>query len=599
MQAIRAYMTQGERMYDNLVNLGDTMGLLEEKSARMAGTSKSSLQGLQTAFESFADKGLSGPLQDLTSLLNKLAENPEKIEDAIRNITITLGLLAGVKIGAGIISFVASLNSLKSGGGLNMSGLANAGGGAGIPVHVTNWGGSGGGLPGFSGPPTAGSGGLVDQYGRPLASGPGIAPPPALPATEGRARQALAAGKAAIKSPKTIATGVSAGLLAAVYEIPEMFDEIRDVDRDETLTATEKSKAKGGAIGDASGSIIGAAGGTIAGGVLAAMATSALAGTAIGTAIPGLGNILGLVIGAGIGAAGYYFGGKAGQGIGEKIGAASAVENKELDAAQINYRNALEEAADTIGKTAEEIENARKKLTEAEARLEKAKETKELEGPAREMVQEDALSRMVSVGYDPSAYIASRPEALTMEKALELLRGNSERASSRGLGGPHITGRARPVNDLIVTPQGQFSTHPDDFIFAAKDPAALLTAGITAVNNRYQNNTNIAGAQIVNDLIVTPRGQFSTHPDDYILAMRNPAALVNPETSFSRETRNEVRTVERIPQALPPVIVDGEIVLRSELIIDDKGYRLRQSAGKNTTPYKFAVGNAKNARLIQ
>jgi hypothetical protein len=398
MQAIRSYMTQGERMYDSLVNLGDTAGLLEQKSATMANTLKSNFQNLQTAFLSFADKNLTGPLQNLTDLMNKLAENPEKIEDAIRNITITLGLLAGVRIGAGIISLVANLNSLKSGGGLNMSGLTSAGGGAGIPVHVTNWGGNGGGPSGLSGLPTASSGGLVDQYGRPMASDPGRTPPPALPATGGRGQQALATGKAAIRSPKTIATGVGAGLTAALYEIPEMLDEIHDIDRDETLAGEEKGKAKGGAIGDASGSIVGAAGGAIAGGVLAAMATSALAGTAIGTAIPGFGNIAGLIIGAGIGAAGYYFGGKAGRAVGTAIGGAAA-ENKELDAAQSSYEKALEEAANTIGKTAEEIEDARWKLAEAETRLTRAKEANETK-KARKMVQEDAMSRMMYEGYD-------------------------------------------------------------------------------------------------------------------------------------------------------------------------------------------------------
>jgi hypothetical protein len=141
------------------------------------------------------------------------------------------------------------------------------------------------------------------------------------------------------------------------------------------------------------------------------------------------------------------------------------------------------------------------------------------------------------------------------------------------------TAAAKTVNDLIVTPQGQFSTHPEHFIFAMKNPAALITAGITAVNNRYQTFRGAPG-------IV----QYNTS---------TAAALVKPEASFSRETRNELRAVERIPQTLPPVIVEGEIVLRSELAIDDKGYRLRQSAGKNTTPYKFTVGSAKNARLIQ
>jgi hypothetical protein len=134
-------------------------------------------------------------------------------------------------------------------------------------------------------------------------------------------------------------------------------------------------------------------------------------------------------------------------------------------------------------------------------------------------------------GYDPSAYIAANPEALTMEKALEIVQANSSN----------------------------------------------LNADITDVN----------------DLIITPRGSFNTHPADYIFAMQNPAAPVN------EEMRNEVRTVERIPQAAPPVVVEGEIELRSELVIDDKGYRLKQAVGKNTTPYKFTVGSAMDARRIQ
>jgi hypothetical protein len=93
---------------------------------------------------------------------------------------------------------------------------------------------------------------------------------------------------------------------------------------------------------------------------------------------------------------------------------------------------------------------------------------------------------------------------------------------------------------------------------------------------------------LVNDLIVTPQGQFSTHPDDYIFAMKNPMELAN-----------EMRTVGNVSPVNSPVVIDGEIQLRSELFVDDKGYRLRQSIGKNTTPYKFTVGSAQNARLIQ
>jgi hypothetical protein len=308
-------------MYDSLVNLGDTSGLLQQKSARMADTLKSNLQNLQTAFLSFADKNLTGPLQDVTNLLNKLAENPEKIEAGIKGITIAIGALAAVRIGAGIISFVARLNSLKSGGGLNVAGLANAGGGAGIPVHVTNLGGAGGALPltpglgggtpsllDASGNPIMGrrTPTLLDSSGKPISRTaqppgntqqpsagntgnrqPGIGPTPAgQPAgtpliAGGRAQQAFSAGKTALASvtPAQIALGgAGAGIGAAIVEIPQMISELNAIDQDETLTSRERGEAKGGAVGDATGSIIGAAAGGAAG-----IAAGAAVGAAVGS----------------------------------------------------------------------------------------------------------------------------------------------------------------------------------------------------------------------------------------------------------------------------------------------------------------------------
>lgn len=38
-------------------------------------------------------------------------------------------------------------------------------------------------------------------------------------------------------------------------------------------------------------------------------------------------------------------------------------------------------------------------------------------------------------------------------------------------------------------------------------------------------NTRKEGYQSVNDMILTPQGQFSTHPDDYIIATKNPSSL--------------------------------------------------------------------------
>jgi phage tail tape-measure protein len=59
----------------------------------------------------------------------------------------------------------------------------------------------------------------------------------------------------------------------------------------------------------------------------------------------------------------------------------------------------------------------------------------------------------------------------------------------------------------------------------------------------------------------------------------------------------EMQSMPRIADTARPVIVDGEIRLQSQLIIDDSGYRLSQAVVQNTTPYKFATGNAFDARL--
>ena len=425
VQAIRAYMEHGERVRDNLIDLGDTAGLLQKQSEKMANTTKANLQNLQTAFSSFADKTLAGPIQNLTNSLNKLAEDPKKIETAIKSLTIALGALAAIRVGAGIVSFVASLNNLKSGGGLNMSGLSNAGGGAGIPVHVTNW----GGAAGSSMMPGMGNAGI-----------PGGTTPGALPGSP------LQNAKSAVGNltAKQYAGGAAAGgITAAIVKLPQMIGELEAIKKDETLTKKERGKAKGGAIGDATGSIVGAAAGGAAG-----IAAGAAVGAAVGSVVPVLGTAVGALVGAGIGALGMYLGGRAGRSIGAGIGGAVAGDDED----------------------------------------------------------------------------------------------------------------------------------------AARSPGVSRT-NIAPGRRRRQSRQ-------VNDLIVTPSGEFSTHPDDYIFAMKNPASLVN------NEIHNEVRTVQFIPQAIPPVVVEGEIELKSELVIDDKGYRLRQQVGKNTTPYKFAVGSAINARPI-
>jgi hypothetical protein len=301
-----------------------------------------------------------------------------------------------------------------------------------------------------------------------------------------------------------------AGLQAVVSSIG-LVSELYSTAKDETLSDDERLKRQAGATGDAFGSIAGSAAGAFIGSLV----------------LPGVGTVVGGMIGG-------WLGGTGGRWAGETLGSWKDKTQRELDTAQNNYQNALEEAANTIGKTEEEIENVRLKLTEAEVRLENAKQAGEAKKSEEEAKKRDhaKLMNAWARGYNQSGGLPA------------------------------------------VTPGG----------------------------NVWHNNhlpPGLISRRSVNDLIVTPQGQFSTHPADYIFAMKNPAALINPETPFPRELHNEIRSVERIPQAAPPIVVEGEIELRSELVIDDKGYRLRQSAGKNTTPYKFSVGSAKNARLIQ
>ena len=52
-----------------------------------------------------------------------------------------------------------------------------------------------------------------------------------------------------------------------------------------------------------------------------------------------------------------------------------------------------------------------------------------------------------------------------------------------------VADRIKSVNDLIITPQGKFSTHPDDYIIAAKEPSELGRGSVAV----FVNIQNMAG----------------------------------------------------------------------------------------------------------
>lgn len=320
MQAIRAYSNFYEDMYPKLMDLGDTTGAMENKSATMANTLAANLQQVQTAFVRFADAKLTEPLEKLTNLLNKLAEDPEAFNRIFTGIAVGIGSIAAVKGLSSVINIVSSIASLKKGGG-NISIGSNLGG-AGMPVYVTNWGGKAGASP-F---PSSGSAGNQQALGRtPTGQSAGT---PLNAGSQGNTLQKMGgAANQAVKGltgKQLAAGGAAAGIGAALVAIPSAVNEVAEINADETLTDKEKSTKKGGAIGDAAGTVIGATAGGVAG-----VAAGAAVGAAVGSVIPVLGTAVGALVGAGIGALGGWLGGKAGRAIGEGIGSAVAGDDEE------------------------------------------------------------------------------------------------------------------------------------------------------------------------------------------------------------------------------------------------------------------------------
>lgn len=330
MQAIRAYGSFYEKMYPKLMDLGDTTGAMEHKSATMANTLAANLQQVQTAFVRFADAKLTAPLEKLTDLLNKLSEDPEAFNRIFTGIAVGIGAIAAVKGLASVMNIISSIASLKKGGG-NINIGSNIGGN-GMPVYVTNWGGKAGTSP-F---PSSGAGAKQPTIGKtPTGQAAGT---PLNAGSQGNAFQKMGgAASQAVKglSGKQLAAGgAAAGIGAALVAIPSAVNEVSEINADETLTKKEKSTKKGGAIGDAAGTVIGATAGGVAG-----VAAGAAVGAAIGSIVPGLGTAVGALVGAGIGALGGWLGGKAGRAIGEGIG--SAVAGNEEEQVSESLKNEL------------------------------------------------------------------------------------------------------------------------------------------------------------------------------------------------------------------------------------------------------------------
>jgi hypothetical protein len=290
-RALIAYQSEYAKNIPRLLELGDTAGTLSKKSAAMANTLSASFKNLQTAFMSLADEAVSGPMRGLIDLMNYLSEDSGRIETAIKGVAAALAGLAAVKLGAGIVSFIANLKGIKS-GGIDVGGLTKATGGAGMPVYVTNWGGQGG-VPNPA-VPGGGNGGVALQTG--------------VTGLDPRSVNAANFSKGAR------AAGMLTVATVAVTQAAGAYQQVKAINADTEKTEREKSKEKGAAIGNAVGTTVGTGAGVIAGAAVAGKV-----GAMIGTAIaPGIGTAIGGAIGLLGGALVGYIGGK----LGEKAGAA-------------------------------------------------------------------------------------------------------------------------------------------------------------------------------------------------------------------------------------------------------------------------------------
>ena len=303
-EALNAYKNYGNSLEDYL-DLEDAAGKTQEAAAMNAQSLKANLQNLQTAFDGFANKNLAPKLQQVTDILNKFAENPERFEAVFKVLAAGFGIFMTAKLVNGVYNTINSLRGLKnirSGGDVISQTLTSTGSSQAIPVYVTNFAqfSSGGGTVGNS-----------MQYNIPNVRG----------------------GKGAMLRGALKTAGGNAAMGAALA-LPTVVSDFVNISNNDQLSDKEKNRAKGESVGGAVGSVAGMALGGMAG-----AATTAAIGAAVGSVIPGLGTAIGGIVGLGIGALGGVLGQKLGGKIGESLTKEDTLE-KTITANNIQNNNA-------------------------------------------------------------------------------------------------------------------------------------------------------------------------------------------------------------------------------------------------------------------
>ena len=314
-EAIRHFDNYDD-VLEKVLDVSQAQGQVNASARENAQSLRANLQNLQTAFDGFANKNLAPKLQQVTDILNKFAENPERFDAVFKVIAAGFGIFMTAKLVSGVTNTISSINSLKNMAKGNISSTLQAdsrhiqGTGTPIPVFVTNRRLPACGVGQFF---SNGNNSNTFNAGQSSSNIPNI--------NNGKMTWKSLGKTAGAGARRLPAYGVG----AAVTAIPMAISGFMAAN-DPSLSKKEQNKMKGEAVGGAVGSIAGTAIGASAG-----AATSAAIGAAIGSVVPGLGTAIGAL------------GGVLGQKLGGKIGESLTKEDtleKTITANNIQNNNA-------------------------------------------------------------------------------------------------------------------------------------------------------------------------------------------------------------------------------------------------------------------
>ncbi|GAB6392733.1 MAG: phage tail tape measure protein [Treponematales bacterium] len=135
IHTLKMFSANYQEVVNKVGELGDTSDAISRQAEANARSLKSALTGLKSAVMAQSDSALVYPIEKLAEPLNK---HPDGLEKTIKGVGAALAGLAGIRLAAGVVSFLANLRGLRRGGPI-VPQIGGLGGGASpLPVFVTN-----------------------------------------------------------------------------------------------------------------------------------------------------------------------------------------------------------------------------------------------------------------------------------------------------------------------------------------------------------------------------------------------------------------------------------------------------------------------------